>query len=230
MKELDIFITGETMNLCIPTEEFARESEWYNWFNKPEITCFLEQGMFPNTAENQVEFFTSQKSKRLMLIISCNDKYMGTISLSGINLVKKTCDIAIVVDSSVHRLMAPYVSLEAISKLSEHAFTSMGMIRIGAGQHIKLGGWQQRLELLGYKLEGLHKNRFIKGHEIADTVSIACSYESYQTITKNRGSLWDSMEKMKTRCKQLPKERFSDLLNNLFETERENYYIKMFSL
>ena len=78
MKELDVFIQGETMDLCIPTEAFARESSWYSWFNDPSITRFLEQGLFPNTPEEQVEFFNSQGRDRLILIISNKKEYIGT--------------------------------------------------------------------------------------------------------------------------------------------------------
>jgi len=44
MKELDIFIEG-VMNLCAPTNEFAKESKRYSWFNKRSLTEFLEQGI-----------------------------------------------------------------------------------------------------------------------------------------------------------------------------------------
>ena len=229
MKELDVFIHGETMNLCIPTEEFARESEWYSWFNKPGVTRFLEQGMFPNTPEDQVAFFNSQKKDRIMTIISNKKKYIGIISLSNIKLVKQTCEVAIVVDTSLDRKMAPYISLEAMARISEHAF-SMGINRIEAGQHIKLKGWQQRMELLGYKLEGLHKKKFTKGHEVADSVTLACHFEDFQNIISHRGALWDSKDKMESRCRQLPRESFSDMINNFFENERNNYYSKIFSL
>ena len=89
MKKLDVFISGEVMNLCIPTDEFSKESKWYSWFNNPKIVKCLEQGIFPNTPEDQAEFFRSQKSDRLMLIISNKKEYMGIISLSKINLIRK---------------------------------------------------------------------------------------------------------------------------------------------
>ena len=31
--KLDVFIKGDLIDLCIPTVEFARESDWYSWFN-----------------------------------------------------------------------------------------------------------------------------------------------------------------------------------------------------
>ena len=230
MKELDVFISGETMNFCIPTDDFAKGSKWYSWFNNPKIVKYLEQGMFINTPEDQVEFFRSQKSNRIILIISNKQEYMGVASLSKINLIKKTCDIAIVIDSSIDRKLSPYISLEAMARLTEHAFNMMGINRISAGQHVELKGWQQRMELIGYKVEGLHQNKFIKGHEVNNSVSIACLYDDFKNIINRRGSLWDSKENMRRRYKQLPKKAFVDMLNDFFEQEKDAYYRQVLSL
>ena len=230
MKELDVFINGETMNLCIPTEEFSKESKWYSWFNSIKITKYLEHGMFPITPEDQVKFFLSQKSEKLMLIISNKKEYMGTVSLQGINLVNKICNVSIVLDSSVDRKMSRFISLESIARITEHAFNVMGFKRIEAGQHVGLGAWQQRMELVGYKLEGLHINKFIKGHEVANTVSIACIYEDFLKIVNHRGCLWDSMKKMESRYKRLPEKRFVDTLSDYFKNERDDYYKQIYLL
>ena len=39
--KLDIFILGETIDLCIPTREYAEKSDWYSWFNDPDINKYL---------------------------------------------------------------------------------------------------------------------------------------------------------------------------------------------
>jgi hypothetical protein len=224
MKELDVFINGETMNLCIPTEDFARNSRWYSWFNDANITRFLQYGMFPNTPEGQVEFFNSKKASRLILIISNKNEYMGVISLSNIDLIKKICQIALVVDCYVDRRMAPFIALEAMAKMTEHGFRVLGLNRIEGGEHVKLGGFQKRMALFGWKLEGLHINNFVKGREIANSVSAACLYEDYQKILNHRGCLWDSLQKMKMRIKQLPRKSFVKILSDYFLNERDSYY------
>jgi len=231
MKHLDIFIKGETIDLCIPTVDFSRESSWYSWFNNSKITRYLEQGIFPNTPADQEDFFIKQKANRLMLIIATKkNQYKGVVSLSSINLQKKTCDIAIVIDSSIEAKLSSYSALEAIALLTEHAFNNMGMLRISAGQHVDLQGWQQRMELVGYKLEGRHNSKFIKGHEVADMVSISCAYSDFLFLTKKRGSLWDNLESMKARISKLPDHTFGEKLKDFFDSERVKYYEELFSL
>jgi len=228
---LDIFIPGETINLCIPTSVFARESAWYSWFNDPQTTRYLSQGAIPNTPHLQEHFFLTQKNDRLTLIICGRDSQpLGVISLSSIDMIKKTCDVAIVVGANNCKRMIPYISLEAIARVTEHGFNALGMEKISAGQHINLAGWQQRMELLGYRIEGIQRKKFVKGRERADSMSIGCTYDDFLEIYAHRGSLWDSMESMKRRIERLPKEKFSAQLQSFIETEGNMYYKNIFSL
>lgn len=229
---LDVFISGETINLCIPTQKFALESNWYSWFNDSKINRFLEQGGFPNTPEKQEKFYLSQLNERIIFIISTkNGIYKGVVSLSALDMTKKSCDIAIVTDKKIEEQLSPYAALEAMALTTEHGFVKLGMQRISAGQHILLAKWQQRLELLGYKLEGIHEGKFSKGQERSDSMSIACNYNDYLLIKKNRGGVfWDGLELMKQRVRKLPTESYKDQLSNFYNTHRSNYYTKIFEL
>jgi RimJ/RimL family protein N-acetyltransferase len=230
---LDVFIKGELINLCIPTQDFVLESNWYNWFNSPKTNRFLEQGAFPNTKSDQLLFFnTESKNKsRLILIISDKEKYIGTVSLSFINHEKKTASVAIVIgeNSSKHE-NSHLMALESMSLITEHGFTLLGLIRIDAGQHRMLHKWQQRLELLGYKAEGIKKNGFVKGIERSDSISIAVTLDEYLVLKKNRGRYWDSASLMNSRINKLPAETFYSKLSEFLNKEGKKYYSDIFSL
>jgi len=231
--KLDVFIQGELIDLCIPTEDFAAGSEWYNWFNNPKTTRFLEQGIFPNTSKDQVQFFQNQKGgkSRLILIISDKEDYIGTISLSFINHEKKTASIAMLIgEESKKAHFKNLFALESMARIVEHGITKLGLIRIDAGQHHKLFNWQQRLELLGFRAEAIKRNGFIKGIEKADSVGIALVVEDYLAIKERRGNFWDSAINMNERIKQLPKEAFIEKLRHVHNVEGNAYYNKIFSL
>ncbi len=69
MKKLDIFISGEYVDLCIPTLDFAQNSQWYSWINNRKLTRYLDkQGLFPNTSDKQKEYLSSQGQDRITLI------------------------------------------------------------------------------------------------------------------------------------------------------------------
>ncbi|HUH73453.1 MAG TPA: GNAT family N-acetyltransferase [Chitinophagales bacterium] len=227
---LQIFLEGENINLCIPTSEFALKSTWYNWFNDFRTTRFLRQGVFPNTPEKQLDFYNQimASTDRLSLIISNKEQYIGTISLSFINLVRRTTDIAMLIGEKSQLPNADLYALEAMALMTEFAFEKMGIERISAGQHEKLRKWQYRLETIGYRVDGIIKNGFIKGSEVANTVKISIVKEDYLLILENRKSLWDSSKEMKRRVESIPSEMFIDKLRLFFETEGDKYYKSIF--
>lgn len=227
---LDVHIEGEIIDLCIPTEEYALNSDWYSWFNDPKITRYLYQGDVENTPEKQLEFFQREKAsgQRVIFIISDKKDYIGTISLSHIN--KGQCDMAMVVGPRANPRMRPYISLESIARMSEYAMTEMGARRINSAQHFELNGWQYRKEVLGYRLEGITRQDFIKGDERANLMRSSLIYDDYQRLVDIRGQYWDSLEAMKRRLKQLPENRFVDRLDHFLTTDGENYYNDVFHL
>jgi len=231
MKKLDVFIAGETVDLCIPTLEFAKNSQWYSWFNNKKLTRYLNrQGLFPCTADMQAEYFNSLNQDRLTLIVSNKSKYLGVVALSSIDMITNTCDVATVVDPTVD-FQSPYLVLESVALITQYAFDVLGINRISGGMHMALSGWRGRMELLGYMVEGIKKNGFVKGREVCDVVSIACVYEDYQyLLSKRNGCLWDSKSQFEKRFKNLPKEDFTKKLISFYSGERNEYYKILFNL
>jgi len=231
LKKLDIFISGELVDLCIPTAQFAYESNWYSWFNDAKLTPYLEQGIYPNTRRLQQIFFESLDDSRLVLIIQNKQSLpIGVISLSAINFQKRTCDIALVVSNEGDKKNKPFESLESMALISSHAMNELGMESVNAGQHVGLKGWQNRLELIGFKLDGIHDNKFIKGNHVADCMYISLSKKDYEYLCRARGSLWDSLESMLGRLKRLPKVSYCDMLIDFNKKFRSDYYDDIFSL
>ena len=228
--KLDIFIKGELIDLCIPTPEFAQNSSWYTWFNDPGITRFLEQGLFPNTQEQQLEFL-SNNPHRLILIVAHRQTYFGVVSLSAINFMKRTAEIAMALNKQLSKDYDRLFAIEAIARITEHGFEKLGLQRISAGQHITLSGWQQRMELVGYRLEGIKRFGFTKGRERIDSMWIAATVEDYQKLIILRGgSLWDNAKKMAKRLDKLPKQSLLPQLQQFQKTKGETYYQKIFEL
>ena len=229
---LDVFIEGEFVDLAIPTEHFASGDIWYRWFNNRNINQYLEQGLFPNTQQSQVNFFNSMGGDRLALIVQNKTGIaLGVVSLSFINFQKRSCDFAIVIDSLADIRVSGFGALEASALIIEHGFKSLGLKRINAGQHVDLLDWQKRLELIGFRLEGYHRNKFVKGAATADAVSIAALYDDYCDICANRnGKLWDTAENMRKRVKNLPKESARHKLEHVFAKELDSYYREVYRL
>ena len=228
--KLDVFIEGELIDLCVPTKEFAEKSDWYSWLNDPTTTRYLDHGLFPNNPTRQVDFYETNKNSRLILIISDKQNYVGAVNLSSIDLTSKQAVLGMVLSRKKNFKMLPFLGLEAIARITEHAFKVMGLNRLNSGQHVDLDGWQQRKEILGYRIEGIKRKAFVKGREVADIMISSLIYDDYLRIVKTRGKYWDSFEQMKQRIEKLPKDKFVNRLKNLLSEESEQYYDQVFKL
>jgi RimJ/RimL family protein N-acetyltransferase len=230
--KLDVFIEGELINLCVPTRGYALTSDWYSWFNDKTTVKYLFQGVFPNTQEDQLQFFETLKDrKRLCLIIQrkSNSEYVGVVSLSNLNYQTRSAELAIVITSKKGRgREMPLVSLEAIARVSEWGFLEIGLHRILAGLHRDHEGLQNRMEIFGFRLEGILRKEFVKGAMVGDVIKIACIKEDYLRICENRGRYWPGSDEVMRRIKSLPEATFASRLEQFLKTEGEAYYDQIF--
>ena len=106
----------------------------------------------------------------------------------------------------------------------------LGLNRISAGQCINLNKWQNIMELTGYKIEGVHKDKFVKGMIISDVMKISCSKNDYLYLKKKRGKLWDNKNNMLKRIKKLPKVTALKKIKDQLKFLDNQYYKKIFNL
>ena len=227
--QLDIFIEGETIDLCIPAPELAHHSDYYKWFNDPYITRYIHSGVFPNTRAKQERFFTEESQERLILAIANkNGDIIGTTSLMAIDYKTRIASFGIIMGNLNEKTQIR--TLESIARITEHGFLKIGLQRIYAEQHINHISYSHRMSLLGYRIEGIERGGFVKGAERADMMRIACTYEDYQRIVEHRGEYWDSQESMLARIKTLQKQESMHKKLQSFFQESQQYYDRIFSL
>jgi len=233
MQKLKIFAKGETINLCNPTLKFARGDIWHKWLNKPIIVKNLSNDYkkLNKTKKKQEEFFLKNRKKRLLLIISTKDNiYKGVVSLSNINMNRKTCEVALISDPTIEPNLAPFAGLEAMAIITTYAFEKIKMKKIKGAGNLNLKRWQQRLELLGYKFNFFEKNLETTKYKNKLNYIVSCDYEDFKFLKKKRGKLWDNLNKMTLRISKLPRSSFQDEYMSLINKKKIDYYKKVFNL
>jgi RimJ/RimL family protein N-acetyltransferase len=202
----NIFIPGESIDLCVPHDEDFEK--WASWFNDQKITQFLEQGKYPNTSALQRGFYENAVSSgRFINLIKTKDgELLGVISLSGINYEKSSCQIALV--CPVTSKKAIHAPLEAMALCTQHAIVRLGLENVQAGQaYPGLVRWIQKLELLGYKTDGVLPNEFRHGLIVTDAVRTSIGRDRFLSIVQRRGgNLWPGEEKIKKMIVKVKKE------------------------
>lgn len=213
----DVFIQGETICLCPPSEEIARRTNWYRWYNDQKICEYLRHGLYPNTVEKQVEHFNNLPDDTLLLMVVngvTNDRQLiGIVSLMHINERAGAAEFALAIGEH-HK---PYETLEATSLLLEHGFEVIGLDRIWAGQAYELKKWNQKMEILGFRNEAVIKNGFRRGHKIQDSVIASVLRETFEP--------WTSVDDVMSRINNLPKKGFSELMREELDRLWEGYRV-----
>ena len=223
------FYEGENIDLIVPTVEHARESSWPDWFNDQHTTRYTHHGIFPNSVEDQVEFVQGLRaSGRIALLITAKGREtpVGTVSLSSVDMRNRTAAIAIVMDTKTAETVHPQAALEAISLMTEHAFNVLGLRRIDSGQaYPALARWNQMLEILGYRTEGIRRNAFARGHVISDDVIMACLHENFSALVDQRGGrLWPGSKAAIELIRSLPAQSFAARLDEAYRALEAEYF------
>lgn len=246
MQKLKIIVKGETINLCEPTKKFAGGDIWYKWINDTAINKHLskEYRGQKNTRKRQVKFFINHKKnkKKIFIISTKNHIYKGVVSLSNIDNIEKTCDIALITDTKIDYLLAPYAGLEAIALISNFAFSKLKFKRIDCNFKISQKYWFQRMELLGYKhffrsrykaksFSSIMTDRKMGDVRIGSSAYFSSlSYEDFKVLIKKRGKIWDNLNLMKKRISKLPKRSFWDIYDKFLDNDKKKYYDKIYNL
>ena len=211
-----IFMAGETIDLCVPTE--GDFEQWASWFNDKNITRYLDHGVFPNSTEDQKKFYENAKTagRLITLIKNKSGKLLGVTSLSEINYAKRSCQISNVTPiKSKDALLAP---LEARSMLVKHAIEVLGMERIWAGNCFpELIDWVLKYQCLGFRVEGFSFKNFRKGTIVGDSINLCLLKSDYEALKAKRGGdLWLGSSNMLSLVKSVKNKRME--LEDLYKS------------
>lgn len=226
---LQVFIPGEVVDLCVPTLDRPILERWAGWFNRPEVTAMLSQGLLPNTTLDQEAFVKAALTARdrLMVLIRTKDEQsvIGVASLSAINHVQKQCDMAIVVGERTSERGWPFFALEAKCRLTEHAFEVLGMERVNSGQVVDLIRWQRWQILFGYQIEGVLRAKFRKGFRTHDVIVSSCLLEDYLKIKALRGGeFWPGKAALLPLLSRLPQTSLLDETREWLSRRQAEYW------
>ena len=226
--EYDVFLPGELVDLVVPNERAIFVDGWHKWFNDAALTRNMEQGMVPNSPEKQQEFLVELRraKDRFGLMIKPKDKdfVIGVASFSKINHVARQADFAMVVARKLPEFKSAFYGIEAKCLMTQHAFEVLGLERINSTQSIVLKEWQRWQILFGYKIEGIMRKAFRKGHKTYDLILSSCLLEDYLALKELRGGkLWPGFEKIMELIRYLPKESLEKRINELLSKTVSEY-------
>ena len=143
------------------------EGNYFQWLNDQEVTRWMQNGIFPNSAESMLDYYqhtaVSRSEMVLAIILAENDRHIGNIGLHNIHPTFRTAEIGILIGEK--DVWGQGYGTEAIKLLSSHAFTRLNLNRVGAGAVAKNIGSIRAFEKAGFTREGISRELyFCQGH------------------------------------------------------------------
>jgi hypothetical protein len=120
-------------------------------------------------------------------------------------------------------------ALEAMARMTEHGFERVGMRCIVGGQAWPvLKNWQQRLELLGYRCDGILRKGWAKGYREYDHAYITCLLEDYLELRRTRNDqYWPGGSLMRELIAALPETSYGSLLESALRKTQQDYFANL---
>ncbi len=225
----EVFLEGELVDLVVPDEHAISVDGWYSWFNDQVLTRNMEQGMYPNSPEQQRAFLEELRSSKarlaLMIKPKREDRVVGIVSLSKISHVTRQADVGMIIAKRVSDYRGAFAGMEAKCLITEHAFETLGLERINSYQSSALKDWQRWQILFGYRMEGIQRKAFRKGHRTTDLIVSGCLLEDYLALKEKReGRLWPGSRKIMDLIRTLPKQSLEEKLSNTLTKLGDEHY------
>jgi len=178
-----IFLSGKYVNLVGLTEDDALNSDWFSWFNDPDTTRFMQKGYFPNTAQQQLDFYrqhiVGNPSKlQLGIVASGENTLVGIISLNNIDHLNQKAEISMIIGNANFRQMR--YTVEAMKLIIEHGFNILNLHKIYGGTLSK--DWADLLcKTLTFTPEGKLRQDIYKSGTFYDVHMVAVLRDEYKT-------------------------------------------------
>ena len=125
------YIVGKNVYLRHPTEEDVK-GDWHEWFSDEETTKYLIVRYWPNSIEQQLDFYSSLKDNRNRMVLSIvskeDDSHIGVLGINNINWVQRYAEGSIVIGSKAHR--KAQFTIEATDLLHRVAFQRLNLLNL----------------------------------------------------------------------------------------------------
>jgi [ribosomal protein S5]-alanine N-acetyltransferase len=171
----------EGTKVCLREPRRSDIKVWYRWFNDPQVTAYMNKGIFPNTELRQNEFYEhiskSKNDVQLAIITKRNGFLIGTIGVHSIDWVHRNGEVSIVIGDQSY--WGRGVATEAITLIINHAFNKMNLNRIYAGVSSLNQGCIKAFKNTGFEVEGKKRKHLFYRGTYVDVIMLGLLKEEF---------------------------------------------------
>jgi len=175
-----IFIDGK--KVCLrPVFKEDLQKDYLRWINDRSNDGLTGHALFPHTLADLESFFMSRiKDKRtlwLAIIKKENDRHIGNIELSDIDLINGNAEYKILLDKNEQGKGLGY---EASKLILDHGFKKLNLHRIYLGVHQDNKAALGLYKKLGFKVEGTLRQHFHRAGQYKNIIVMGLLSREHQ--------------------------------------------------
>jgi [ribosomal protein S5]-alanine N-acetyltransferase len=175
------FLVGKTIYLR-PLRRADLDGAYLSWLNDPEVTRYLESGIFPQTREKLEAFYTSVTTAPDQVIVAIvdreTDRHIGNVKLGPIHWVHRKATFGILIGE--RDWWGRGVAQEATRLIVEYGFKRLNLRRIDLGVYADHHAAVRVYEKLGFKVEGRFREALFHEGSYKDHVWMGLLASEYQ--------------------------------------------------
>lgn len=176
----DSFLTGARIFLR-PLDKKDITGTYVSWLNDPEVTRYLETGVFPTTIGDLKEFYKRMSKSRKDLIFAIVTKkggtHVGNIKLGEINWVHRYGELGIMIGK--RSCWNKGYGREACALLLGHAFKRLNLNKVILGVFGSHRAAIRLYESIGFRAEGRVRKLFFNDGRYEDKVIMGISRDEF---------------------------------------------------
>ncbi|MFH2101711.1 MAG: GNAT family protein [Candidatus Micrarchaeota archaeon] len=172
MKPEGKIVEGERLYLQYLKPDMVTD-KYVDWMNDKEINQYLEARFgCPYTLESVKGFVKEQYENPnchfFAMMLKDGDVHIGNIKAGPINTKHNFAEVGIVIGDKSQ--WGKGFASEAISLITDFAFSKLGLHRLDAGCYSQNKGSEKAFLKAGYKHEGVYRKKFLSDGEYVDDI------------------------------------------------------------
>lgn len=175
------FLEGSQVYLR-PLERTDLNDTYLAWLNDPEVTRYLEVGVFPSTPHDLERFYESTANSRTAVVLAIVEKqtgkHIGNVKLGPIDWVHRRAMFGILIGDK--KFWGRGVGEESTRLMVEYAFHRLNLNRVTLGVDADHLPGLRCYEKVGFKVEGRGREDLFKDGEYKDRLWMGLLRSEYQ--------------------------------------------------
>jgi ribosomal-protein-alanine N-acetyltransferase len=167
-----------------PLERADLNERYLSWLNDPEVTHYMETGIFPSTAEDLENYYRGVTGSKNDVILAVVDKksenHIGNVKLGPIHWIHRRATLGILIGEK--EFWGKSAGLEVTRLMVEYGFYRLNLHRIDLGVFAEHGAAVRCYEKAGFKVEGRLREDLFQGGEYRDRLWMGLLRSEYKPL------------------------------------------------